>query len=120
MKNNIKEIILTICIILVAVLLLNPFGFWMPNMLVICMLAIILALFGLFAGLILREKSKDERDDIHKGLAGRNAFLAGCVVLIVGIFVQGLSHTIDMWLVLALITMIIAKVVTRIWTDKNL
>jgi hypothetical protein len=120
MKNNIKEIILTICLIVVAALLLNPFDFWMPNMLVMCMLAIILALFGLFAGLVLREKSQDERDDIHKGLAGRNAFLSGCVVLITGIFVQGLSHTIDMWLILALITMIITKVVTRIWTDKNL
>lgn len=120
MKNNIKEIILTICIVVVAVLLLNPFSFWMPNMLVMCMLASILALFGVFAGLVLREKSKDERDDIHKGLAGRNAFLAGSVVLILGIFIQGLSHTIDAWLILALIAMIIAKVVTRIWTDKNL
>ncbi len=120
MKNNIKEIILTICIIVVSVLLLNPFDFWMPNMLVMCMLASVLALFGLFVGLILREKSEDERDDVHKGLAGRNAFLAGSVVLIIGIFVQGISHTIDTWLVLALITMIITKVVTRIWTDKNL
>ena len=120
MKNNIKEIILTTCILIVSVLLLNPFDFWMPNMLVMCMLAIILALFGLFAGLILREKSKDERDDIHKGLAGRNAFLAGSVILVLGIFVQGLSHTIDTWLVMALIVMIITKVATRIWTDKNL
>ncbi len=120
MKNNIKEIILTICIILIAILLLNPFNFWMPNMMVMVMLASILALFGLFVGLILREKSEDERDDVHKALAGRNAFLAGSVVLIVGLFVQGISHTIDTWLVLALIAMIITKVITRIWTDKNL
>lgn len=120
MKNNIKEIILTICIIILAILLLNPFDFWMPNMLVICILAVILGLFGLFAGLVLREKSKDERDDIHKGLAGRNAFLVGSVVLILGIVVQGYTHAIDSWLVLAFISMIITKVATRIWTDKNL
>jgi len=120
MKNNIKEIILTICIIVIAVLLLNPFEFWMPNLLVMCMLATILGLFGLFAGLILREGSKDERDDIHKGLAGRNAFLVGSVILVLGIVVQGYDHKVDPWIVLALISMIVAKVVTRIWTDKNL
>ena len=120
MKNNIKEIILTISIIIIAVLLLNPFDFWMPSMLVMCMLATMLGLFGLFAGLVLREKSKDERDDIHKALAGRNAFLTGSVVLVIAIVVQGYSHTVDPWLVLALISMITTKVLTRIWTDKNL
>jgi uncharacterized membrane protein len=120
MKNNIKEIILTISIIILAVLLLNPFDFWMPNMLLMCMLVTILGLFGLFAGLILREKSEDERDDVHKALAGRNAFLTGSVVIIIAIVVQGYNHIIDPWLVLALISMITTKVLTRIWTDKNL
>lgn len=120
MKNNIKEIILTLAIIFIAILLLNPFHFWMPNMIVICMLASILALFGLLAGLVLREKSQDERDDVHKGLAGRNAFLVGSFVIIVGIVIQGYMHEVDTWLVLALTAMIITKVITRIWTDKNL
>lgn len=120
MKNNIKEIILTLAIIFIAILLLNPFNFWMPNMIVICMLASILALFGLFAGLVLREKSCDERDDVHKGLAGRNAFLVGSFVIIVGIVTQGYMHKVDPWLVLALTAMIITKFITRIWTDKNL
>ena len=89
-------------------------------MLVICMLASILALFGLLAGLILREKSRDERDDMHKGLAGRNAFLVGSFVIVIGIVIQGYMHKVDPWLVLALTAMIITKVTTRIWTDKNL
>lgn len=120
MKNNIKEIILTLAILCMAILLLNPFDFWMPNMMVMCILASMLALFGLFTGLILREKSQDERDDIHKGLAGRNAFFVGSFVIIIGITVQGYIHKVDAWLVLALTVMIITKVVTRIWTDKNL
>ncbi len=120
MKNNIKETVVTVALILVATFLLNPFDFWMPDMVVMCMLAVTLALFGVFASFILREKSLDERDDQHKYLAGRNAFLAGAAVLTLGIVVQGYFHTVDPWLVIALVIMIIVKIGTRIWSDKNL
>jgi hypothetical protein len=120
MKNNIKETIVTVCLIAIAILLLNPFHFWMPDMMVMCMLAIALALFGIFASFILREKAVDERDDVHKTLAGRNAFLAGSAVLMIGIVIQGYSHAVDPWLVIALIVMILVKIATRMWSDKNL
>lgn len=120
MKNNIKEYVVTVGMIGIAVLLLNPFGFWMPDMLVICMLAIGLALFGAFASFILREKAEDERDEQHKSLAGRNAFLTGSGILMLGIVVQGYTHTVDPWLVFALIGMVVTKLVTRHWSDKNL
>jgi cobalamin synthase len=120
MKNNIKEIIVPFFLILIAVLLLNPFHFWMPNMMVICMLAIALVLFGIFASYILREKSVDERDNLHRTLAGRNAFLAGAGVLMIGIVVQSYAHSVDSWLVIALIIMIVVKTGTRMWSDKNL
>lgn len=120
MKNNLKETIITVCLIAIAILLLNPFNFWMPDMVVMCMLAIALALFGLFASFILREETVDERDDAHRTLAGRNAFLAGSAVLMIGIVVQGYSHTVDPWLVVSLIVMILVKIGTRHWSDKNL
>lgn len=115
-----KEIIITACIILISIFLLNPFHFWMPNMLVICMLAIVLVLFGILASFILREKVFDERDGLHRTLAGRNAFLAGSAVLMLGIVIQGYNHRVDPWLVLVLITMVVAKISTRIWSDRNL
>lgn len=120
MKNNLKEIIVTVSLIIIAVLLLNPFHFWMPDMVVMCMLAITLGLFGIFASFILREKSVDEREDHHKTIAGRNAFLAGSGVLTLGIVIQGYAHTVDPWLVIALVVMVTAKIVTRWWADKNL
>jgi hypothetical protein len=119
MKNNIKETIVTLGLIVIAVLLLNPFHFWMPDMMVMSMLAIALVHFGVFASFILREKAVDERDDQHKALAGRNAFLAGSATLILGI-VQGYSHAVDEWLVVALIVMILTKIGTRKWSDRNL
>lgn len=120
MKNNIKEIIITLSLISIAVLLLNPFHFWMPDMMVICMLAVALALFGIFASFVLREKDFDERDTMHRTLAGRNAFLGGATILMIGIVIQGYTHNVDPWLVVALVVMIFAKIITRIWSDKNL
>ncbi len=120
MKNNHKEISSTIALVVVAILLLNPFHFWMPDMVVICMLASILALFGLFASFVLRETVIDERDSQHRTLAGRNAFLAGSGVLTVAIVVQGYTHSVDPWIVSALIVMVVVKIGSRIWSDKNL
>ena len=120
MKNNIKETIITVCLIVIAILLLNPFHFWMPDMVVMAMLVVALVLFGIFASFILREKSFDEREDQHKTLAGRNAFLAGSGVLMIGIIIQGYTHSVDPWLVIGLIVMILVKIATRMWSDKNL
>lgn len=120
MKNNFKETIVTVCLIIIAILLLNPFHFWMPDIMVMGILALALVLFGIFASFILREKDFDERDIVHRTLAGRNAFLTGSAILMLGIVVQGYSHKVDTWLVIALVGMIVVKIGTRIWSDKNL
>lgn len=120
MKNNLKEAIVTILLVVITVLLLNPFHFWMPDMMVMGMLVCTLALFGVFASFILREEKGDERDGLHRTLAGRNAFLVGSAVLILGIVVQGYRHSVDPWLVVALTCMIVVKIATRMWSDKNL
>ncbi len=120
MKNNFAEVVVTLGLVVIAILLLNPLHFWMPDMVVMCMLAIALALFGVFASFVVRERSFDERDDQHRSLAGRNAFLAGTGMLTLGIVVQGYHHTVDPWLVVTLIVMVLVKIATRIWSDKNL
>lgn len=120
MKNNIKEIIVTVFLIIIAVLLLNPFHFWMPDMMMIVILCIALIVFGFFTSFVLHEVSEDEREEQHRGLAGRNAYLVGSAVLMAGIVIQGYSHDVDPWLVIALIAMVVVKVGTRIWSDKNL
>ena len=121
MKNKItKEIIVSLTLVVLAILLLNPFRFWMPDMMVMGMLVALLVLFGIFASFILKEKVFDERDDVNRSLAGRNAFLAGSAILMLGIVIQGYSHKVDSWLVVALIVMIIVKITTRLWSDRNL
>ena len=120
MKNNIPEAFVAICLVALSILLLNPFEFWMPDMMVMVMLAVTLGIFGIFASFILRERAVDERDGLHRTLAGRNAFLVGSGVLTLAIVVQGYFHSVDPWLVMALVAMVITKILTRMWSDKHL
>lgn len=120
MKNNLKEIIVTTTLIVLTILLLNPFNFWMPDTVIMCLLAITLGLFGIFASFVLGEKIIDERDRQHRTIAGRNAFLAGSGILTIAIVIQGYTHTVDPLLVTTLTVMIVVKIGTRIWSDKNL
>lgn len=118
MRHNIKEIVVAFGFVVIALLLLNPLEFWMPDMMVVGMLIAALVFFGLFAAFILRERAVDERDVAHMSLAGRNAFLGGSAVLLAGLMAQGYRHEVDPWLVVALTTMVLAKLVTRIWSDQ--
>ena len=121
MKNKtLKEIVVPATLVILAVLLLNPMQFWMPDMMVMAVLVALLVRFGVFASFILRESNFDESDDMNRSLAGRNAFLSGSAVLMIGIVVQGYSHKVDPWLVVSLIVMILVKILTRFWNDRNL
>lgn len=62
-------------------------------MFITVLLVSVLIVFSLFASFIIQEQKTDERADVHISLAGRNAFLAGSFVLMVGIDIQGYSHS---------------------------
>ncbi len=100
-------------------LLLNPFGWWMPDMMLAGLLIIALAVFGLFAAFTVREKHRDEREAHHRIVAGRGAFIAGTTLLAMGMVVQSFHHAVDPWLFITFMVMIIAKISTRSYIDKN-
>ena len=100
---------------MLLVLLLNPFDFWMPSALLMLLVAGLVAIFVLFVSFIWRENAEDERESLHKSMAGRAAFLAGASVLVAAIVVQSFSHTLDPWLVIALGVMILTKIVGLVY-----
>ena len=99
--------------------LTDPFMYWMPNMVQMVALTIAAALLAVFAGFFLRESAEDEREIIHRMRAGRAAFLSGILVLTVALVYQGLTHSIDRWILIALGAMILAKLVARWHADKT-
>jgi hypothetical protein len=120
MKNNFtKEIIVSSILIVLTVLLLNPFHFWMPEMMVMLVLALTFIIFAFFAIFVLREKTQDEREIAHRMLSGRVAFLVGSAFLTLGVIVQSLNHSVDAWLVITLVAMILSKIIVRIYGDSR-
>lgn len=115
-KEFLPEIISAIIFCALALLLINPMHLWMPSMSHMTTVGLATIALAAFVVFVLREHARDERDDTHRAIAGRAAFLAGSAVLIVGIIVQNASHTVDSWLVGALIAMVLAKVGARIWS----
>jgi len=120
MKNNVtKEIAVSGVLIVLTVLLLNPFHFWMPEMMVMLMLALTFIVFALFAIFVLNEKAQDERELAHRMHSGRVAFLVGSALLTLGVIVQALHHAVDPWLVVALVVMILSKIIARIYGESQ-
>jgi cell division protein FtsW (lipid II flippase) len=118
MRSNFTlEILGATVLFVAAVLLVNPFHIWMPEMVHMTMLAVLVAAVGALAVFVVRERATDERDDAHRAFAGRAAFLAGSAVLLLGIVMQTFAHTLDPWLVIALLAMVLAKVATRLWSN---
>ena len=116
MKNNLlQEIFVSLALIVLLILFLNPFGFWMPNILLMMMVLGLVVVFSVFASFIWRENARDEREGLHKMMAGRVAFLAGTAVLVTGIIVQSFKHELDFWLVFTLGIMILAKIIGLIY-----
>lgn len=113
-KATIIEIISGVLVVGLLVLFLNPFMFWMPSLLQYCALALVLAGFGLFGGVIWREQARDEREEFHAMRASRTAYLAGLLVLIIGAVYQALTNMIDVWIFATIAVMVAVKLAARI------
>lgn len=106
-------------LVVLLILLLNPFHLWMPQPVHMTMLVVFAVLFILFGAFIFMEKASDEREVFHLNVASRYAYLAGSSILVIGVIVQSLHHELDMWLVLGLGVMILTKITGLIYTEMK-
>lgn len=120
MQTTLKEAASAVILVFLLILIVNPFHIWMPDMVHMMFVTALLLVFGFFASVIMRESAHDERDGVHRMHAGRAAFLTGSLLLIAGIIYQGLSDRLDIWLPVTLVSMIIAKIGSRFYTDRYL
>lgn len=122
MQNNFFQeiIIISSILIILLILFLNPFNFWMPNALLVMMIVGLVVLFALFASFIWRENAHDERESLHRMMAGRIAFIAGSGALVLGIIMQSLQHNLDPWLLFILGVMVLAKISGLIYSKVKM
>jgi len=114
-----KEIITSTIFIIFLIFFWNPLGLWMPQTAVYMFLGGLFVVVAVYAGLILKEKPKDEREEKLRSSAGRTGFIAGIVVLSVAVAFQSLNSHPDLWLIGALAAMIISKLSVFIWQNLH-
>ena len=68
------------------------------------------ALFA-YVALVHREMPADEREKHISMTAGKYAYLAGALVLSIGIVAQSIEHDLDIWLPMALGAMVMTKLI---------
>lgn len=120
MKSKfLAEISISAVLIILLILLLDPFMVLMTTPIQMAMIALILIIFVSFCIFVWKEKSRDEREQLHKQIASRFAYLSGASVLIIAIVLQSLKHSIDPWIVIALIVMILAKITGSLYANNK-
>lgn len=117
--NNLLSFLIVGVMVLLLFTLVDPFMYWMPDSTQMIMLTLGTALVCMWAGLMMRETSGDERELTHRMYAGRAAYLSGVVVLTVALVTQGLQHAIDPWIPLALATMVLSKLLSRMYSERH-
>jgi len=110
------EIVVSLLLIGLLAHFLYPGTLLMPESLEMFVSVLLIIIFLIFSAFIWKEKAVDERDHLHILNAGRISFFVGATVLVIGIFFQSLEHEIDPFLIYALMAMILAKIVMRVFS----
>ncbi len=115
------ELALSLVVMGLLVLSLNPFHeWWMPPMAALTISCVITITFLFFAVFFWKERAQDEREEHHRHLAGRLAFLVGSAILVLGIVVETWRmHAVNPWLLLALAGMVLAKIFARFYYQET-
>lgn len=117
-KTVIIETVLVIGLIALLALLFDPFGVYMNYKGYIFLSGLIAGVYFILLSFIWGEGVHDERESEHRFFASRYAYLAGSLVLIVGIVFQSRTMHVDPWLPAALSLMFLAKLVSRIYSER--
>ncbi len=116
MFANLREIIVSAAFVILLALKFDPLNWLMPTRSQVLVLCLLVAAFGLYAGILFRQKVRDEREALHLHRASRIAYIAGVAVLVAAIVIQSLMGMTDPWLFGVLGGMIIIKMAVLIWS----
>ena len=111
--GNRSDLIIGLLVIACLFLSSNIFSSFMPSSIVMLAIAIFVAAFSLFTILIWRENPRDEREAHLLLTSDRFGFLAGAIVLSIGLVVASLRHQSTSLLAVALTAMIIGKILGK-------
>jgi hypothetical protein len=116
MLSNLAEILISIVFLLLLLMKLDPFDLLMPTRVQTLIICLVLAAFGLYAGVLFRQRARDEREAQHLYRASHFSYIGGTAILVAAITVQSFVGHMDPWLFAILGGMVIIKMITLIWS----
>lgn len=117
MWNSVKEwaeIYLAGLLILLLVTCVNPLAAIMPGIWDQTVIILLIAVYGLYAGVVYRESARDERERLHLAHAERIGFLTGTGLLVLFLVFDTFLVSVEKSLVFVLGGMILAKMVSLV------
>jgi O-antigen/teichoic acid export membrane protein len=114
------EIILSVVFIVLLLFCIDPFHLWMPTAIETAAL-VGLALAGVvYAGLIFRQRPRDERESLHLMRSTQAGFLVGVVGLCGFIVYQmATGAPLSKGVVVILAIMVVVKLLTLLWQRRR-
>ncbi|MCD8485122.1 hypothetical protein LRY65_01755 [Candidatus Woesebacteria bacterium] len=110
-NSFISELFFAVSALVLMIFLLNPLNILMPSQFEMMVSVGLLIVLSLFAHFFWKEHSYDERAQLHRFIVNRYSYLVGCFILTLGVIWQSFQHALDPILILALGSMILAKVI---------
>lgn len=108
-------IVITILILSLAWVFPKVQSAFMTSIIIPCITTLVaFSVIGLIL-LFFKEQASDEREELHRYIASRYGYLAGSLVLLIGIVVETAHNRFNEWLVLTLLVMIFTKIASRIY-----
>jgi len=118
-REHFKDLISIILLIGSSFLLINPFGIIMTDQLQMAILALASIVVITFLIFIWKEDPKDEREEAYLVVSSRISFFSVAIVLLVALVVQTLQHMVDIWVTLALFTLLLSKIFSIIYLKNK-
>lgn len=109
------ELIITISHIIFLLILITPIRNNFPSFSYYIFALIAFVWFAGFTYYYVKDSTDDERDLEHTKLSSRVAFLLGVAILMIAVFIQSLNGEVDLWIPLALGTMVVTKTLSLIY-----
>ncbi len=116
MLMNLSEIVVSLIFVVLLVMKLDPFDLLMPNRVQMSILALLVAAAGVYAGIVFRQRARDEREALHLYRASRFAYIVGVALLVLAIVAQSFHGGADPWLFYILAGMVTVKLAILIWS----
>lgn len=116
-KQILPDSILFVAVLVLLVLLVNPYMLWMPSGLEMMMVAGLIVVVVVLIGYVWREQARDERESLNRLIATRLGYTIGLLGLLVGVVVQIIQHDVDVWLISGLVVMVLGKLIGNLYVE---